>query len=77
MKDNRHIRKIAETHNVSMPTADTVYRHLQTSRAYGGADYDWSALSSAVRVQAGLPPFKKDPAVVKKHLEDLQKRGII
>lgn len=53
----RHIRQLAEHHNVPMPTMDVAHQHMLSARAHGGDDLDWTALVGGERISAGLPPF--------------------
>jgi len=62
--DARHIRQLAESHNVPMPTMDVAHQHMLSARAHGGDELDWTALVGGQRIAAGLAPFKH-----KKHLE--------
>lgn len=55
--DARHIRQLAESHNVPMPTIDVANQHMLSARAHGGDDMDWTALVGGQRIAAGLQPF--------------------
>ncbi|ORX36232.1 6-phosphogluconate dehydrogenase [Kockovaella imperatae] len=55
--DARHIRRLAENHDVPMPSLDVALQHMLSARAHGGADLDWTALVGGQRIAAGLPPF--------------------
>ncbi|GMK58475.1 hypothetical protein CspeluHIS016_0505070 [Cutaneotrichosporon spelunceum] len=57
LADAKHIRQLADTHNVPMPAIDVAHQHLTTARAIGGADYDWTALVAGERIASGQPPF--------------------
>lgn len=69
MADARHIRQLADSHNVPMPTIDLVsercklrltpqaHQHMITARAQGGEEMDWTALVGGQRLAAGLAPF--------------------
>ncbi|CAK9779428.1 NAD(P)-binding protein [Cutaneotrichosporon oleaginosum] len=57
LADAKHIRQLADTHNVPMPTIDVAHQHLTTARAVGGEDYDWTALVAGERIASGQPPF--------------------
>jgi hypothetical protein len=54
---NRHIRQLAENHNVPMPTMDVAHQHMLSARAHGGDQMDWTALVGGERISAGLKPF--------------------
>ncbi|CED83286.1 related to 2-hydroxy-3-oxopropionate reductase [Phaffia rhodozyma] len=58
IKDAGHIRRLAEEHNVPMPTIDLAHQHLIAARANGGGNLDWCGLVGGTRIAAGLPPFK-------------------
>lgn len=53
----RHIRQLADVHNVPMPTIDVANQHMLSARAHGGEDMDWTALVGGQRIAAGLQPF--------------------
>jgi len=53
----RHIRQLAEHHNVPMPTMDVAHQHMLSARAHGGDQMDWTALVGGERISAGLQPF--------------------
>jgi hypothetical protein len=53
----RHIRQLAENHNVPMPTMDVAHQHMLSARAHGGDQMDWTALVGGERISAGLQPF--------------------
>ncbi|WVQ83419.1 hypothetical protein IAT38_005560 [Cryptococcus sp. DSM 104549] len=55
--DARHIRQLAESHNVPMPTMDVAQQHMLSARAHGGDTMDWTALVGGQRIAAGLNPF--------------------
>lgn len=57
-KYHRHIRQLAEAHNVPMPTIDVANQHMLSARAHGGAEMDWTALVGGQRIAAGLQPFE-------------------
>ena len=54
---HRHIRRLAESHDVPMPALDVALQHMLSARAHGGAELDWTALVGGQRIAAGLPPF--------------------
>lgn len=54
---HRHIRQLAENHNVPMPTMDVAHQHMLSARAHGGDQMDWTALVGGERISAGLQPF--------------------
>lgn len=54
----RHIRQLAESNNVPMPTMDVAHQHMLSARAHGGDEMDWTALVGGQRIAAGLAPFK-------------------
>ena len=54
----RHIRQLAESHNVPMPILDVAHQHMLSARAHGGDELDWTALVGGQRIAAGLHPFK-------------------
>ncbi|KAK1920922.1 6-phosphogluconate dehydrogenase [Papiliotrema laurentii] len=58
ISDARHIRQLAESHNVPMPTMDVAHQHMLSARAHGGDDLDWTALVGGQRIAAGLAPFQ-------------------
>ncbi|KAG0306751.1 hypothetical protein BGZ98_001759 [Dissophora globulifera] len=49
MKDVGHMRKLAEDHGTSLPTADLAYTHLETLKAEGKGDQDWSSIIDVLR----------------------------
>ena len=53
----RHVRRLAEDHDVPMPALDVALQHMLSARAHGGADLDWTALVGGQRITAGMPPF--------------------
>lgn len=53
----RHIRQLAESHNVPMPVMDVAQQHMLSARAHGGDIMDWTALVGGQRISAGLQPF--------------------
>lgn len=53
-----HIRQLAESNNVPMPTMDVAHQHMLSARAHGGDEMDWTALVGGQRIAAGLAPFK-------------------
>ncbi|KAL7419915.1 hypothetical protein Q5752_005832 [Cryptotrichosporon argae] len=55
--DAQHIRALADSHNVPMPTLDVAHQHMISARAHGGAAMDWAALVGGQRIAAGLAPF--------------------
>ncbi|GFZ43010.1 hypothetical protein JCM24511_00728 [Saitozyma sp. JCM 24511] len=55
--DARHIRQLAESHNVPMPVMDVAHQHMLSARAHGGETMDWTALVGGERIAAGLQPF--------------------
>lgn len=55
--DARHIRQLAENHNVPMPTMDVAHQHMLSARAHGGDQMDWTALVAGERISAGQQPF--------------------
>ncbi|BEJ01367.1 hypothetical protein CcaverHIS631_0600490 [Cutaneotrichosporon cavernicola] len=57
LADAKHIRQLADAHNVPMPAIDVAQQHLTTARAIGRADYDWTALVAGERIASGQPPF--------------------
>lgn len=56
--DARHIRQLAESHNVPMPVMDVAHQHMLSARAHGGDELDWTALVGGQRIAAGLQPFQ-------------------
>lgn len=56
--DARHIRQLAESHNVPMPVMDVAQQHMLTARAHGGDELDWTSLVAGQRIAAGLQPFQ-------------------
>ena len=54
---HRHIRYLAESHNVPMPVMDVAHQHMLSARAHGGDMMDWTALVAGQRIAAGLQPF--------------------
>ncbi|KAL1410309.1 hypothetical protein Q8F55_004315 [Vanrija albida] len=57
LTDSKHIRQLADTYNVPMPTMDVAHQHMITARAQGGEHMDWTALVAGQRIAAGLQPF--------------------
>ncbi|OWZ62491.1 hypothetical protein AYX14_06795 [Cryptococcus neoformans] len=57
INDARHIRQLAESHNVPMPVMDVAQQHMLSARAHGGDIMDWTALVGGQRISAGLQPF--------------------
>jgi hypothetical protein len=57
MSPCRHIRQLAESHNVPMPVMDVAHQHMLSARAHGGEEMDWTALVAGQRIAAGLQPF--------------------
>jgi hypothetical protein len=57
MYRSRHIRQLAESHNVPMPVMDVAHQHMLSARAHGGETMDWTALVGGERIAAGLQPF--------------------
>ncbi|KAI9632222.1 NAD binding domain of 6-phosphogluconate dehydrogenase-domain-containing protein [Dioszegia hungarica] len=55
--DAKHIRQLADVHNVPMPTIDVANQHMLSARAHGGEEMDWTALVGGQRIAAGLQPF--------------------
>ncbi|WVN84870.1 uncharacterized protein L203_100006 [Cryptococcus depauperatus CBS 7841] len=55
--DARHIRQLADSHNVPMPVMDVAQQHMLSARAHGGDTMDWTALVGGQRISAGLKPF--------------------
>jgi len=56
--DARHIRQLAESHNVPMPVMDVAHQHMLSARAHGGDELDWTSLVGGQRIAAGLKPFE-------------------
>ncbi|KAK3836193.1 MAG: NAD binding domain of 6-phosphogluconate dehydrogenase-domain-containing protein [Linnemannia gamsii] len=49
LKDVGHMRSLAKEHGASLPTADVAYRHLETMKAQGKGDQDWTSLIEVIR----------------------------
>ncbi|KAG0243191.1 6-phosphogluconate dehydrogenase family protein [Mortierella sp. GBAus27b] len=49
LKDVGHMRRMAQDHNTSLPTADLAYKHLTTLKEQGKGDQDWSSLIDVLR----------------------------
>lgn len=57
LKDATHVRRLAHSVGVPMPSLDAAQRGLVASMANGGANLDWSSLVAGTRLSAGLNPF--------------------
>lgn len=42
-----------------MPTIAIAKEHMEKAEELGGPDMDWSSLAAAVRIRAGLEPFRE------------------
>ncbi|KAF9906385.1 hypothetical protein EC991_000715 [Linnemannia zychae] len=49
LKDVGHMRSLAKEHGASLPTADVAFRHLESMRAKGKGDQDWTSLIEVIR----------------------------
>ncbi|KAF9133709.1 hypothetical protein BG015_003520 [Linnemannia schmuckeri] len=49
LKDVGHMRKLAEEHGASLPTADVAYGHLERMRDQGKREQDWTTLIEVIR----------------------------
>ncbi|KAF9358496.1 hypothetical protein BGX34_008911 [Mortierella sp. NVP85] len=55
LKDVGHMRRLAQSHNTTLPTADLAYKHLSTLKEEGKGDQDWSSLIDVLRVSTPQP----------------------
>ncbi|KAF9921980.1 hypothetical protein FBU30_007937 [Linnemannia zychae] len=49
MKDVGHMRRLAADHRASLPIADLAYKHMETLKAEGKGDLDWSSIIEVLR----------------------------
>ncbi|KAK5808055.1 NAD binding domain of 6-phosphogluconate dehydrogenase-domain-containing protein [Linnemannia elongata] len=49
LKDVGHMRRLAEEHGASLPTADVAYGHLERMKSQGKGDQDWTTLIEVIR----------------------------
>lgn len=67
LKDASHIRRLATSVNVPMPTVDAAHAHLVSARANAppGKELDWSSLFVGQRLASGLDPFARPEVLLR------------